>query len=448
MTAIITSQFRLDMANKLISDVSSTTSNYYMYVGRCEPWAAGDTSPDTPYDNQFSTLFESTQHMQGMKKIDAADVSWCTPRYQWTSGTAYAEYDDRDGNLEGKKYFVITDNLHVYICLRADGNSTKNPDDSGVQTTGIIDHAASDGYIWKYMYTLSTNAANKFLTSAFIPTTFLSSNPGASSDIALQNQFNVQGNAKDGAVYNIKVTAGGSGYTSTPTVAFTGNGDGNLEADVVVTNGVVTAVKVKTGKAGLNYTEVAAIISGGGGAGATCRAVIGPIGGFGADPRNDLRAHYVAINSQLVYDQNGDFVVDNDFRQIGIVRNPTNYNTTTIATADTLNAQRILTIATGDSFAVDTEFEGTVTGAHGIVNHYDSSTGKLRYHQTEATGFKTFTTADKIRVAGGSNTGKDVNTITNPEVERYSGDHIFLENRSPVSRSASQIETIKIVIEL
>jgi hypothetical protein len=449
MTAIITSQFRLDMAKKLITDVIA--SSYYLFIGRSEPWA-NDASPDTPYDNQYSTHFDAYQKMQSMKLIADADVSYAAVRNQWISGTTYDEYDDQDAALESatRKYFVITDNNNVYICLKSGGASSVSPDIGGIQTSGIIDFTSGanvDGYIWKYLFTLSTDASTKFLTSAFVPVTYLSSNPGSTADTALQNQWDVQQNAVDGAIYNIKVTNSGSGYTTIPTVAIHGDGVSTFAATATISGGVVTGVTISN--YGSGFSEANVVISGGGGSGATARVVLGPIGGFGSDPRNDLRAHFVALNSRLVYaDGSGDFIIDNDFRQIGIVKDPHLYGTTTVATADTLSTTKSLTVATGGSFALDSEIEGLSSGAKALVDYYDSTNGIIRYHQTEETGFKTFTTADFVRVVGGTGSGQDVTAVNNAEVKKYSGDVIFLENRTPVSRSADQIETIKLVLEL
>jgi hypothetical protein len=444
MTAIITSQFRLDMAKKLITDVIA--SSYYLFIGRSEPWA-NDTSPDTPYDNQYSTHFDAYQKMQSMKLIADNDVSYAAVRNQWTSGTTYDEYDDRDTSLESRKYFVITDNNNVYICLKSGGSSNVSPDVGGIVTSGIIDFTASDGYIWKYLFTLSSDASTKFLTSAFVPVTYLSTNPGSTADTALQNQWDVQSNATNGAIYNIKVTDGGSGYTGTPTVTLYGNGGGGFAATAVVTGSVVTGIHISN--YGSGFSEANIVISGGGGSGATARAVLGPIGGFGADPRIDLRSHYVAMNSRLVYaDGSGDFIIDNDFRQIGIIKDPYLHGTTTIATADTLSTTKSLTVATGGTFAMDSEIEGLTSTAKALVDYYDSVNGIIRYHQTEDTGFKTFTTSDFVRVVGGAGAGKSVTAVNSAEVAKYSGEVLFLENRTPVSRSADQIETIKLVLEL
>jgi hypothetical protein len=443
MTAIISNNFRLNAAKELVDDAVNSSS-YYLFVGRSEPWAS-ETSPDVPYDNTFSYHTDTWQRMTAMKEITDLDITFGVPRYQWISGTTYSEYDDRDAALATRPYYVISDNNNVYLCLKSGGISTQNPDTTGVQTNGIIDFSGSDGYVWKYLFTVSTDDSIKFLTSAFIPVRYITAQPAVGADTALSNQWDVQQNAVDGAVYNIKVSNGGSGYTSAPTVTVTGDGTG-LTATAVISGGVVTGVNVTA--AGTGYNQVGVTLSGGGGSGATAYGVIGPKSGFGADPREDLRAHYVTLNVSLVYaDGQGDFIVGNDFRQIGIIRNPYNFGTTTAATAETLSATKALVVALGGSFANDSEIEGTVSGAKAIVDSYDSVNGIIRFHQTEATGYVDFDTGDFIRVVGDAGAGQDCTAINNPEVQPYSGEVIFLENRTPVNRASDQIETIKLVLE-
>lgn len=442
MTAIITNNFRLNAAKEFVDDVENNSS-YYLFIGKSEPWSV-DTTPDTPYDNTYIST-DAWQTMQAMKEITENDIIFAAPRYQWVSGTTYVEYDDRDPNLEGKQYYVISDNNNVYLCLKSGGISTKNPDIEGVTTSGVIDYTGDDGYIWKYLFTVSTEDSNKFLTSAFIPVRFLAADPGVGADSALLNQYDVQENAVDGAIYNIKIGAGGTGYTSAPTVTIEGDGS-SATATATLTSGVVTGITVTNPGSGYNQAKVT--ITGGGGSGATAYAVLSPKGGFGADPRNDLRAHYVALNSRLIYaDGGGDFIVGNDFRQIGLIRNPYNFGTTTVATAETLAATKSLEVATGETFTVDTVIEGTTTGAKGVVVAYDAVNGIIRYHQTEETGFVDFTTSDSVRLDGDTGSGQAVNAVNDPEVEPYSGDIIFIENRTPVNRAGDQIETIKLVLE-
>tara|TARA_B110000908_G_scaffold152007_1_gene187257 strand:- start:5965 stop:7299 length:1335 start_codon:yes stop_codon:yes gene_type:complete len=443
MTAIITNQFRLNATKEFANDLLNT-SNYYLFIGRTEAWP-DDSVPTTPADAEYFTKTDAWQRMTAMKKVTATDIKYATPRHQWIS-QVYSEYDSKDAALESKSYYVISDNNNVYICLKAGpSNSTKSPDLTGVQTAGIIDYTAVDGYIWKYLFSLSVDGATKFLTSAFIPVDHLTTDPGVAADTALRNQWDVQNNAVAGAFYNIKVANAGTGYTSSPTVTVVGDGTG-ATATATVSGGLLTNIAVINAGSGYNHANI--VISGGGGSGASAYAVLPPAGGFGSDPRQELRAHYVTINVNLVYDDGaGDFIVGNDFRQIGLVRNPTDFGTTTVATADTLMATKALVIALGGTFAHDSTIEGTVTGAKGIVDSYDSANGIIKYHQTDATGFTEFSTSDYVRPLGDAGAGQDVTTINNPEVTPYSGEVIFLENRTPITRAGDQIETIKLVLE-
>jgi len=450
MTAIITNQFRLNAAKEFANDLLNT-SKYYLFIGRSEAWP-DDAIPPDPVDAEYHTKTDAWQRMTAMKKISAADIRYATPRRQWISKT-YAEYDSKDHLLETKEYYAITDNNNVYLCLKAGpGVSTNSPDNTALQTAGIIDYQDIDGYVWKYMFSLSSDATTKFLTSAFIPVDYITADPGPIADTALKNQWEIQESAIPGGFYNIKVTDPGGGYTTVPDVEIIGDGSG-ATAEAIVEN--LQVVRIKVINPGINYNQVNVVISGGGGgSGAAAYAILPPAGGFGADPRQELRAHYATINVNLSYDEgtggNGDFIVGNDFRQIGLIRNPYNFGTTVLSTADTMFATKKLSIAPGETFANDSIFEGTVTGARGIVDSYDSVSGVIKYHQTQATGFTAFTTSDLVRTVGATG-GQQVNQtgtgLIDPEVEPYSGEVIFLENRTPINRQSDQIETIKLVLE-
>jgi hypothetical protein len=439
MSAIITSKFRLDTTEKFVDSLTSNT--FYMALGRSNAWDV-DTTPDNPYENDYTvnTLWEN---MFAMKKIDPTDIIYSSPRTLWTSGVTYAEYDDRDTNIEGKNYFVVSDNNNVYLCLKSGGVSTTNPDISSVVTSGVIDHAATDGYIWKYMYTIPVDTGSKFLTASFIPVQYLAAQPAPGSDAALLNQWSVQDNAVAGAIYNIKIVSGGSGYTSAPTVTVTGNGTG-CTATATVSGGIITDITVTA--PGTGYTKAVITVTGGAGSGGSLRPVISPTGGFGKDPRNDLRSHYVTINKVFNGNESGDIPASNDFRQIALIRDPIDTSTGVVATNNAYTTTKSLVVATGGSFAADAQIEGTVTGAVAMVIEYDSVNGIIYFVQNESTGFVNFTDDDFIRVVGDTGAGQDVTSVVAPGITQYSGDTMFMENRTSVSRGVDQIETIRLVI--
>ena len=81
----------------------------------------------------------------------------------------------------------------------------------------------------------------------------------------------------NGSVSEITVTAGGSGYTSSPLVSIVGGGGAGASATAIITKGVVSRILINDG--GTGYTSQPSItIVGGGGTGATGTASVrGPI---------------------------------------------------------------------------------------------------------------------------------------------------------------------------
>ena len=92
-------------------------------------------------------------------------------------------------------------------------------------------------------------------------------------------------------------------------------------------------------------------------------------------------------------------------------------------------------------------FTGSSTGAKGRVVSWDSTTRTLRYIQTTTEGKTAFTTGENV-TGGGSGAVGSVSALGNPEVQPYSGDIIYYENRRPINRAADQLEDIKIVVEM
>jgi hypothetical protein len=508
MAAIITSRFRLDTTDKFLTSLAN--NQFYMALGRANAWT-DDTVPTTPYENDYTsnTLWEN---MFAMKKIASADIIHCTTRNLWVSGTTYVEYDDQDTNIESKVYHVISDNNNVYMCLKAgSGTSTTNPDVSpgGVVTTGVINFSATDGYIWKYMFTVPTSDVTKFLTASFVPTRVIGSEPAGGSDTALINQWSVQDNAVNGAIYNLKVTVGGTGYANGTTEAIlTIAGDGTgATATAIVVGGIITGTTITS--PGSWYTHATITVAGTGTSGAL-RPVIGPPGGFGKNPNNDLRSHYVTINTTFTGDESGSIPDANDFRQLALIKNPlktgatasvaisgaasmvigqfyeiltlgnssaanwatagapTDYIVGTIfkaiavtstgtgtiagvAEANAYNTCKSLTIPAGlaSTYVADYLFEGHTTntvGAKGQVIEYNNTSGVLHYAQNESTGFGTFLATHFTRAVGATSAGDDITAVTDTLINHHSGEVMFVENRTATTRADGQVETVRLVI--
>ena len=443
MSAIITTKFRYQTAVNLINAMggngSQADDSYYMFIGRTEPWS-DDENPPLPEDSVYEEN-AARNAILSLKLITAAKISHVIPRYNWVSGQSYSEYDDQDELLTTKQFYVYTeDDLSVYKCIKAgSGASIVRPS----VISSDVGQVLADGYQWKYMFTLTGGAIGTFTTATFIPVKTL-----LTDDTTYQ--WDVQQAAVPGAIYRVKIIDGGAGYVSKPSVSIRGNGTGCVIAGIGVTmsGGAVSEILVPADTVGQGYTQAEVVFSGGGPTrAATARAIISPPGGHGSDPVQELGGYYAMITTTLSgEEQTGDFIIDNGFRQIGIIRNPIDTDTDAIGTATTYNGLIGLAYSNvnGTTFEANQTVTGGTSGAKGYI---DSVTETHIYvHQTLSTRFLSFQSGELIDNANG--TTATIDSVVLPEVDKYSGELLYIENISPVTRNINQTEDIKLVLEL
>lgn len=465
MAAIITSKFRIHNAQQFqeaFSEVASTAM--YLGIGRPQGWA-DDNSPDTPVD-AVSEEYYYWDDMIALKKVQSSDVTLSIPRRNWTTGKYYDIYrDDYNGstlgvnidsggattptNLFDANFYVITDEYNVYKCIK---NALGSPSTEKPTGTGTSIISTSDDYQWKYMYTVSPADVLKFVSTDFIPVKTVGVTPGSTDPY--YTQYQVEQAAVDGRIDNVLVTAGGTGYTSAPTVTIIGDGTGAAAtATIDVGTGQVTGIVIVAG--GTGYTYATLSFTSGGGANAAAKAILPPKAGHGADASEELGGYYVMMNVRLEYsDGEGDFPVDNDYRRIMLIRDPLNFGVSTISSQATRTATYEMDYsALSGSIVLDRTFTNA-SGAVGYIVSHDVANTKIRYVQTRTvnpTGVL-FGTSETITMndAEGSPTAVTWNSVTlaDPEVQHDSGDIIYVENRRPINRADDQIEDIKIIVEM
>ena len=427
MPAIVSSKFRVHNAEQFLEAFSETSNTImYFYLGGPSAFTS-DATPPTPTNSTANVEFLPWRDMIGLKRVTSADATLAVPRYDWTSGTVYDQYDDTDTNLiESDDFYVLTDDYNVYKCLFNAGGSASTTKPTGVSTSKFT---TADGYIWKFMYKISTSDALKFLTNDYIPVETLASDDGS-------DQWDVQQAAVDGAIEVIKVTSGGSGYGSAPSVTITGDGTG-ATANCTITANAVSAVTVTN--VGSGYTT--ATVTFGSGA-ATATAIISPKGGHGSNPVEELGGKYLILNVRLDGNEANTISTANDFRKVGLIRDPYTYGTTTRHVATNVRQTYRYTIsAPTTNYVVDETV--TVGSNTAIVVEWDSTNGYL--YTTKPT-VKDF--ANASYVVGGTSTANGLITaINNPGLQPYTGDIIYTEFRSPISRADDQIEDVKLIIQ-
>jgi len=461
MAAIITNKFRIHNAEQFYESFSeAAASTYYLFVGRPQAFSTTtgggtDISVPTPVDN-IDDEYMYWRDALAAKKVASTDVSYVVPRINWTVGDTYAKYrhDYSSTNqaygskntLWDASFYVMTSEYKVYKCMNNNGAQPVTTGNEPDHVTNV-EAETGDGYMWKYMYTMTTSQVQNFLSTDFMP---------------VATDSTVSGAAVDGEIRHAFIDTAGTGYTnSTYTgVPIRGDGSGGT-VDLVVSGNVVTSATVTAPGTGYThaYINVDAVSSIGGNADAVVTPIVGPKEGHGNDALKELGAFYVMMNTSLSgAEGSGDFIVDNDFRRVALVRNPYNYGTTTVSTAATLGALRSVTFAaspTPGTFIVDEIITGNTSGAKGEVVAWDSTNRILKYIQTEWGGIdsnKNITAFAGTEVVQGSSSLSPTGTIasggiTNPEIAYHSGDIMYVENRAPIVRASDQTENIKLVIE-
>jgi len=440
MTAILTDNMRKNLADCFLAEVNDGTDSnqYYIGIGKSDTYPSDDTLV-----NPVRTLREQREarnNLQSVKKVSAA--SFVIPRYNWTSGTTYSGFTDTSVGIPTNSYYVMTEDNEVFICLQQSRNANGQAQPSTVKPAYSNQRLAfrtSDGYVWKFLYALSATKAASFLSAGYIPI----EKAGTGGDTFQQQQKDIQDNAIAGQIIGVRIVSSGSGYVGdSATVTFSGNGSGAL-AKAKISGGAVARVEMINESAGYGsgYDYASAYISGN----AVLQPIIGPVGGIGADPRNELKANAVMFNTKPSGEEGGTCVVDNDFRQIMLIKDPLISDSAAQFTETSGKALRYLTMTGSTAYSVDNRIfvDGTSKAAYVV----DVDSTRVYYVQNENTGFTPFedgdTVIDSDAVSG------TINVADNKSiVDAHSGEVLYIENRARIIRSTAQTEDIKIIVQV
>jgi len=497
MSAIITEKFRQHNADQFVeSFTEASNSTYYLFVGKATAYTSAttggsDSTPPAPADAPGDTEFYAWDSMLAAKNVTSSDVSYAVPRRNWANGDTYDMYDDDisssstttsgASNLYDSTFYFMTSDYRVYKVLDNNAGAAY----SGAEPTSTSSSPFElGGYVLKYMYAITTSEAAKYLTSDFIP---------------VSNDSTITAAAVDGKIESLKITAG-SGYTNgTYYAAIYGDGTsaGTSSGGIVritVSGGTIQSFGLTAGSdttihaGGAAYTFGTVNLASGftfsdsalssasaiGGSGGEIEIVISPKNGHGYSAIKELGGHYVMTATTLTQAENDDITTSNDFRQVGLVVDPTTFGTSTVASSSTARQTYVIKASSvSGTFEVDEKITQATSGAVGKVVEYDSTLSLLYYQQerfgdfgtnsttgdhsvftgtnviTGATSSATFTpsaNSETITLAN-NNTLATTSGYANPELQPDSGNIVYLENRKPIQRDSDQTEDIKLIIE-
>lgn len=431
MPNIVTKKFKLNNAKTFIDSLNeSTGTSLYMFLARPNEWTS-TADPVTPEDTQGSEsgLWDE---IVSLKKVSQTDVAHVVKRINWVAKTIYAEYDNLDNDLFSKNFYVVNTNLDVYKCIDNFSGAFSTVEPTG-KNLNIF--TTSDGYKWKYLYSISTADRLKFLTTNWMPVK-------VNSEVASV--------AKDGAIENIKIYNGGLDYSIRANVVIDGDGrSANIGARQSL--GVIYDTFFVNNGTGYRYANAYVYDTNSRGRGANVRAIISPVGGHGSDPITELGAHYVMINSRTNYNEGfGDFPTNFSYRKIGLVKNPKTVTGRVANTLTLLSLKGLVLSNVNGTFSTSEFLEGITSkaNAYAVAANISSGNGYVRYMQSSyLTGnYKTFTIGESIVGKTSGATAIVANTLL-AETMQDTGDILYIENRTPITRTINQTDNLHLVLE-
>tara|TARA_B100000035_G_scaffold313062_1_gene325909 strand:- start:9 stop:1571 length:1563 start_codon:yes stop_codon:yes gene_type:complete len=519
MSALVTDQFRILNASNFVESFFDDKNSYYVTVGLPNPAITGfgrtttwNTSPPAPIDN-FQYTSHSGDVMMFGKKVSSSNVKRLIRRIDYVQGDRYEMYRHdysilnpspltNASRLYDAKYYVMNEDYRVYVCIE-NGSSGENPKGVPSQDQPTFTDLeptkagnSGDGYIWKYLFSVSPSDIIKFDSTEYIT---VPNNWESSTDAEILSlREAADSSVNENQIKTVYIEDSGSNYANGLGQEMDIIGDGTgAKVRVDVVGGKITNTVVTTGGKGYTYAmvDLGKINSSAAIAGTTAHLIpiIPPSKGHGYDVYKELGTDKVLVYAR--FDGNDkDFPTDTTFAQVTILKNPTavgTSNTFTENNFNNLNALKFSSVTTGTP-KVGEKIVQTIAGgkALGYVASYDEETKVLKYIQDRSL-FLNQTTINTKDYAGISTDGRKFDfesssepingesssfsaTIdtgfagftTNPtgtklinlgvnftggiavsEINKGSGDIIFLDNRASIARNTRQKEDLKIVLE-
>lgn len=499
-----TNKFKLHLAEKLFSSFS--TDNIWLFVGKPLAWA-DDTDPLLLGQKGYTTdsLLAEIQNWDDIMSVQrVSDISYVIPYKEISSGATFSQYDDSSNIFDSATsddFFGVSISggaYRVYKCISNNSGATVANVPTAVQSAVI---KSADGYVWKYMYSIGSSDWAKYQVSSGAMGNWMPVKKQLTDDSSGQFDTAMK-NATDGEILHV-TTAGSTTFGNVSNSHFadkvghsvvinrnhTGAGFGSGFTGVVaqhsganyyidVTNGGSDYRKIATIETvtGTTYTDASAHL----------RPVLSPIGGHGWDAVSELGGFRIMIYAELTTSMT-DFILENDFRKVGLITNPYKQGSVfdyiqTVDSTDSYisgekystatNARQLVKIkfAPG-TWQSDANMEAAKDNEYTQRNSSGETDNKFILVEVESNNQTahflpiagefdtTLNTAgtellyDQLRgdVAGSAYTLEVLNSsvinVTKEKLKKYSGNIIYIDNITAVTRSGSSTQKVKLVIE-
>lgn len=246
-----------------------------------------------------------------------------------------------------------------------------------------------------------------------------------------------------GTINAIKLISGGYGY-GVATVEIQGDGTGaTATATLNTATGRITKINITNPGSGYTFAN---IVITGNGKGGRARAIMSPFGGHGKNAPDELFARTLMFYSNVSNDLNQGLEVNNDYRQLGIIKNPRAYGS---------NVRYQGVLGSGCFLIqgiINTTYFPKDTNVH--VNRTIGGTTFERQYRVVTS------TASAVLLQSLQNDTPVINdifendagqtftasSVSNPTVDKYSGQLMFIDNKAGFTPSDDETVTLRTII--
>lgn len=494
-TGIKTKSYKYTEVKNLIDHISANTDQYYMFASHPTAWP-NEKFPPAPFESIDDSVYATQANMLFGKRIFEKDLLPSTKRYNWTPDVVYDQYSNLDINIFDKRFYVITDEKKVYKVL---SNAVNKPSKVKPVLTQNTAFKTSDGYVWKYMYSVNDTQMKDFATPGYIPVVanvdiqtsakagidyievfssgqnYLTYVTGTVQSVLSSNCVQIDNYASnDNDFYNMSslyITSGpGVGtlreitryvsnsvgnfvflndyitdvspsltkYRIFPTIRVIGDGVGaKAICEVSETYGISNVTVIASGS-GYTRASVKVVANTAYGTGANLISYVPPPGGHGSNPIYELGVDSLVIRANFIKGEGNTIPTECSYRRYGLIKNPNRFTDNAVWSANTFSAVLKIETTPKTTYNVGEQLQGDNTRALGTVAYSNDSV-------TFLIGDKSFANSEVIRSLS-SNVVTAISKVnTYGDIKPGSSDVLYFNNTVQVPRSNTTSETVKII---
>jgi hypothetical protein len=253
-------------------------------------------------------------------------------------------------------------------------------------------------------------------------------------------QENVEAAAISGTVDRIDIINPGVDYeTGDINVTIVGDGQGAEAFATANVDGEIIAIEVTNPGEGYTFAEITISNTFGVGTNATARAIVSPVFGHGGNAQRELLATNLCISVNLTNDTS-DYFLNNDFRQLGIIKNIGTFDDSSIPFQEgTGTTCYVIGVDSTTPYNMDDIITSTDGGRFIVVQIVGSTVHLLPI-------IPLITVSSTLTNITNPASNLTINTLTDPDVYSNSGEIIYIDNRTFIIRQEDQVEKIRTIL--